>query len=219
MIETTSFFFKNFPDQCNMETLRDKFMTVGKVVDIFCPKKKDKEGKRFGFVRFAPGFAKERVLEDLNNIWISSYKLRVFFPKFERNHSVAKGGNQNQNHFAANSGVRVTSKSHADKFTGGQRTDKTEDGVPIQIKESVVRFSTTEEERSWLKDCWTGLLKEDFSWHSHIEELLSECGGYVRIRYIGDNVVIMHNNSAKPLKEMIEGLDEWFSYWFEWCRP
>lgn len=79
-----TFFFNNFPTQCSVKTLWMEFSKAGRVLDIFCPQKRDKLGKPFGFVRFPEEYNTEQFLEVLNNIWIESYKLRVFFPKFER---------------------------------------------------------------------------------------------------------------------------------------
>lgn len=51
---------------------------------MFCPKKKDRQGKRFGFVRFPKIYDPREILFELNNIWMGSFKLKVFIPKFGR---------------------------------------------------------------------------------------------------------------------------------------
>lgn len=78
-----NFFFRNFPETCSVEELRRKFEKVGRVEDIFIPGKRDKAGKRFGFVRFRKGEGADRILEQLNNVWIGSYIIRAFEPKFD----------------------------------------------------------------------------------------------------------------------------------------
>lgn len=45
-------FVKNFPETCRMKDLWFSLRKVGCLVDLFCPNKLDKSGKRFGFARF-----------------------------------------------------------------------------------------------------------------------------------------------------------------------
>ncbi|GKV53691.1 hypothetical protein SLEP1_g60208, partial [Rubroshorea leprosula] len=53
------------------------YQGYGKVVDVFVPNKRDKWGKRFGFVRMV-GVLNEYIMEKrLNEIWFGFYKLRV----------------------------------------------------------------------------------------------------------------------------------------------
>lgn len=83
-LTTTTYFFKNFPESCSVERLRQKFEEAGKVVDIFIPAKRDRSGKRFGFVRFEGAEACNERLEKLNNTWIDSFVIRAFIPRFPR---------------------------------------------------------------------------------------------------------------------------------------
>lgn len=84
--DVRSFFFRNIPDHCNLDTLHAKNNELGKVIDVFCPRKWDKEGNRFDFVRYpgGQGFDTEGILSKLNNIWIGSYKIRAYLLIFER---------------------------------------------------------------------------------------------------------------------------------------
>lgn len=79
-----SFYFTNFPSSLGVEDLWRVFMGWGKVVDVFIPKKKNKEGKSFGFVRFK-GVAYPLELEKrLDQLWIGSYKMKVNSNRFVR---------------------------------------------------------------------------------------------------------------------------------------
>ncbi|MCI22421.1 RNA-binding protein 25-like, partial [Trifolium medium] len=50
--ETTSFFFTNFPEDAKVTELWSKFARHGRVGEVYVPKKLDKQGRRFGFVKF-----------------------------------------------------------------------------------------------------------------------------------------------------------------------
>ncbi|KAL8505203.1 hypothetical protein ACS0TY_016430 [Phlomoides rotata] len=86
---TFTCFFNNYPADCKSELLRDIFNSVDKVIDVFCPRKMDKQGKPFGFVRFAGRSLKEedQLLSELNKLWIGSYKIRASIPRFNRVHA------------------------------------------------------------------------------------------------------------------------------------
>jgi RNA recognition motif-containing protein len=49
---TTSFFFTNFPEDASSGDLWSLFLKFGRVREVYIPKKLDKMGKRFGFVKF-----------------------------------------------------------------------------------------------------------------------------------------------------------------------
>lgn len=46
--------------------LKQKILEIGQVVNIFCLRKKDKEGKPFGFVRFLAKYDEWKILDALN---------------------------------------------------------------------------------------------------------------------------------------------------------
>ncbi|GLT26698.1 hypothetical protein SLA2020_017440 [Shorea laevis] len=74
---STTFFFYNFSRELETKFLWNCFHMYGKVVDVYVPSKRDKRGKRFGFVRLT-GIDNEIQMEKkLNGIWIGSYKMRV----------------------------------------------------------------------------------------------------------------------------------------------
>lgn len=111
-----SFFFRNIPDKCSLDTLHAKFNGVGKVLDVYCPGKQDKEGNRFGFVRFSgdQDFDEEKVLSMLNNIWIGSYNIRAYLPKFERNETKKQAPINRP--FEVGKGLRNPERSYRDAY-------------------------------------------------------------------------------------------------------
>ncbi|GJX74031.1 RNA-directed DNA polymerase, eukaryota [Tanacetum coccineum] len=56
----------------------------GTVVDVFIPIKKSKAGKRFAFVRFIKVINLDRLIENLNTIWIGRFHLYANPVRFER---------------------------------------------------------------------------------------------------------------------------------------
>lgn len=228
-----TFFFKNFPEGCSVEDLRDKFQRIDDVCDVFCPKKRDREGKLFGFVRFPIGCNEEELLEKINNIWLGSYKLRAFVARFSR--FPAEKNTRVTQTFAAGWGLRKENKSFIDTLKGSGGSNcagpLTHDichfssDTLIQNKEENVEsneifsFQTKEEDRKWLEDCYSGYLKSKFSWDSHGEELLQESSGILNIKPMGGNLVLLKSVGDKKTEDVLFEFDEWSYFWFEWIRP
>ncbi|GKV09573.1 hypothetical protein SLEP1_g21054 [Rubroshorea leprosula] len=75
--QATTFFIYNFPKNLEVKELWYRFQMYGKVIDVFVPKKRDKWGKRFGFLHLLGVHNESQMVRRLNEIWIDSYKLRV----------------------------------------------------------------------------------------------------------------------------------------------
>jgi RNA recognition motif-containing protein len=82
--EATTFFFTNFPEEVKAIDLWPRFARFGRVGEVFIPKKVDKQGKRFGFVKYREVKDEIELLRSISNIWVKSFKLRVNLSKFKR---------------------------------------------------------------------------------------------------------------------------------------
>jgi RNA recognition motif-containing protein len=80
----TSFFFTNFPVETKAVDLWPKFAHFGRVGEVYIPNKLDKQGRRFGFVKYRDVKDVRRQLDLISNIWVDSFKLRVNIPRFEK---------------------------------------------------------------------------------------------------------------------------------------
>lgn len=113
----TTFFFRNFPDYCSVDRLWRKFEEVGKVVDVFIPTKRDQNGHRFGFVRMADVAEGSGMLKKLNNVWVDSFIIRAFVPRFfragmENSGMKAKGGGKGRKGEEERGGGKGTREFH-----------------------------------------------------------------------------------------------------------
>jgi hypothetical protein len=73
--EATTYFFTNFPDEVKAVDLWPRFARFGRVGEVFIPAKVDKQGNRFGFVKFREVKDAKELLRSISNIWIDSFKL------------------------------------------------------------------------------------------------------------------------------------------------
>ncbi|GKB99138.1 RNA-directed DNA polymerase, eukaryota, partial [Tanacetum coccineum] len=79
-----SVYVSNFPEGCSSKDLWKVCSEYGTVVDVFIPNKKSKVGKRFAFVRFIKVFNLDRLIQNLNTIWIGRFHLFANLVHFER---------------------------------------------------------------------------------------------------------------------------------------
>ncbi|XP_020203059.1 serine/arginine-rich splicing factor 8 [Cajanus cajan] len=81
---STSFFFTNVAENQEISVLWKIFQKWGKVVDVFIPKKRDNQGRRFGFVRFSGVCDVEGLERSLNSIVIGARRLKVNLTRHSR---------------------------------------------------------------------------------------------------------------------------------------
>lgn len=218
-----TFFFRNFPDYCSQGDLRRSFEAVGRVQDIFIPRKRDLQGKRFGFVRFFSHDKQELLLERLNKVWIGSHIIRAFVPRFQRAAPVppAKvrkaeplGDKKVAQHIPSNHGIRIQGLSYSDVLSGRRRLPP-----EASMEEEQLMFSSQEEEGEWLRGAYTGRLKDEFSWRDHGEEIQQECSGKLILRDMGNHLILIQSETRGSTDQMIQGFDEWASFWLDWWKP
>ncbi|GKB47603.1 RNA-directed DNA polymerase, eukaryota [Tanacetum coccineum] len=81
---STSIYVTNFPESTNAKELLHACKAYGHVVDSFIPNKRAKNGKRFGFVRFINVFDIQRLVGNLETVWINRHKLQANVARFKR---------------------------------------------------------------------------------------------------------------------------------------
>ncbi|XP_057808529.1 uncharacterized protein LOC131023008 [Salvia miltiorrhiza] len=216
---TTTFFFNNIPEDCSLDFLRRKFETVAKTVDVYCPRKRDLRGRPFGFVRFQKVERSETLLEDLNKLWIGSYKVRVYKPKFERD--VEKRRNeQNSVKEKKLKQIQPCTMKVYNRHAGvsfkealtGAKDDK-------ELDDETFQFQTTEEDLVWLNGAFTGYIKSEFLWEEVQEEINSECAGCFKLKSLGGNMVLIQSSNEQTTEENLNKLNEWRDFWLQWWRP
>lgn len=119
MAEGTTFFFRNFLEGCKGMEIRKKFEELGRVRDVYISEKKDKKGKRFGFVRFLGWIDEEEMLRKLNRVLFGSFIIRAYIPRFNR---PVRGDERDSKKLEWFGGTRTTTESAKEL---GQEVDGT----------------------------------------------------------------------------------------------
>ncbi|XP_057779726.1 uncharacterized protein LOC130998315 [Salvia miltiorrhiza] len=224
--EVTTYFFNNIPEDCSVEFLKSKFGSVRKALDVFCPTKRDLKGKPFDFFRFEGVSDPEELLADLNQLWIGSYKIRVYKPRFNRASDVVWGGrtdkendipSANKMNVGISAGTRKAGVSFREALLG-ENEDRGENCGEDIFDEQLI-FQPMVDEVEWLQDAFTGYLKTDFVWEEVKDEINCECAGRIKVTTLGSNMVLVQSFCEQSVDEVLKDFDEWRVFWFQWCRP
>ena len=82
--DATTFFFSRFPEDHSELDLWRIFQRFGRVVEVFIAKRRNRWGRRFGFVRFLVVSDKKKMETDLDKIYIGNLKMYVNLPRYKR---------------------------------------------------------------------------------------------------------------------------------------
>ncbi|KAL4271528.1 hypothetical protein GQ457_13G014790 [Hibiscus cannabinus] len=89
-------FVSNISDRMHWQGVWQLFDRHSEVVDVFIPRRRNKQGERFGFVRMAMRAAAEWVIERLNGFWLYGSRITVAFAvKADRDTSCRRRSEQN----------------------------------------------------------------------------------------------------------------------------
>ena len=214
--DTTSFYFSHFLDSVQEKELWKIFQEWGKVWEVFIPLKRNKQGHRYGFVRFKGVENEDRLERSLdNNIYINDMKLFVNKPKFQRGgykvDNKQKGSNsrtggkflqgEQRDQLKQQHTWPSKTKTYADvvkqdnlqegKGTRGLMTGK----VVTEAKLESVVIQTEKSKTKWLDKVWVGHLKNE-GMFERVDEELQEMQGLdgieLKSAYWGEDMVILH---------------------------
>ncbi|GKV27044.1 hypothetical protein SLEP1_g36252 [Rubroshorea leprosula] len=184
--QATVFFFTNFPDGWTYEQMWRTFLKFRRVFAIYIPQRKNKEGSRFGFVRFLD-VKDERSLGD-----------RGPKPSYAE---VVKGFGSRGDKWAANRGIKpaqpgITSNS-----------GKTEQKWVEKRRElhwTRLEFNPKYEDWEWLEGCFVGIARSVGIVPILQERLYMEGLFSIKLRAMGGKLVLMDCDDKEELKELVE---------------
>ncbi|GLU16462.1 hypothetical protein SLE2022_328950 [Rubroshorea leprosula] len=235
---TTTFFFYNFPEELEAKFLWNSFRLYGKAVDVYIPSKRDKRGKRFGFVRMARVKNELQMERQLNTMWISSYKMKVEIAddrgkKPTESKKLQRAVKDNGLTSKMNRLVQP-GKSYAQAVKGkGKRAEKAQiqpqdkdeeetadkDEVKKRVVENmVVEHSPTGEELHWLEGGMVAVVRS-LGLISEIQERIDVDGGSISLTPIGGRRVLLSERVVGYLSEYMKINEELFDLWFESINP
>jgi hypothetical protein len=197
------------------------FQKWGKVNEFFIPNKRNKYGKRFGFVRF-DGIVNPKDLElKLDNIFIGEMKLHVNLPRFNREKEVLKE-NENEGYRAlkerreegaatSTSNVR-RNVSFAQAVAGGGKAQKEFPVLGEKSFEDIFHrsFKIQQKVVDRTCQCFVGKIKGSLN-PFLVQEKVHELGFFnIKAIPMGNDMILLDSNCPEEISEFVEkAKDSW----------
>ncbi|GKB11596.1 nucleotide-binding alpha-beta plait domain-containing protein [Tanacetum coccineum] len=202
-----SIYVTNFPENFSAKELFQSCKQYGHVVDSFIPRKRTKEGKRFGFVRFINVFNVDRLVNNLCTIWVGQFKLHANKARFQRatlNKGQGADHKKVANSSRPNSGDSGSSNSYVNAVKNHKSVDH--DSPAIVLDEDCALSKD-------LSSSLMGRIKEFASLTNLKNALMNEGFVDLNVSYLGELWVLLEFSSVKSKEAFRDnvGVSSWFS--------
>ncbi|GAU40168.1 hypothetical protein TSUD_292720 [Trifolium subterraneum] len=214
--ETTSFFFTNFPEDAKVVDLWSRFGRFGRVGEVYIPKKVDKQGRQFGFVKFRDVSDARELLRTISDIWMGSFKLRVNLAKFRKNNQPEATGEQRKGLLMGQKTTQVDKS-----FKNALMAVDSEDGsggyhqgnmAGAQTRPEVVWEVEVEDEvMSKLSGAYVGYLVDDKEAITIQNQFRMDGLQYLKVCVLGFMKILLWSDKVGEVKEVVESVGWWCS--------
>uniref|UniRef100_K7M684 RRM domain-containing protein n=1 Tax=Glycine max TaxID=3847 RepID=K7M684_SOYBN len=221
--EITSFYFTRFGDDITEKDLWYHFKKWGDVREVFIAKRRNKTGRRYGFVRFKGLRDAQYTAKQLDKVVIGGLKLFVNIPKYEREQLRRNedGGGRQQSHQEKFSSVDDRARyahqsnptSYLDALTRNIWVPKRQTVVNTHDNNcgssfSLVHIEIGKEDSKWLENAWVGSLQNPTLFEKVEDELWWLTGLDLKPSYIGDDKVLLHGIKDEVAKQVMNAVSE-----------
>nr|KYP76681.1 hypothetical protein KK1_020933 [Cajanus cajan] len=208
-LDITTFFFSGFPDKYTNVDLWKLFQRWGQVREVYVLAKRDRYGKRFGFVRFSKVENIHQLGRVLDQIEIEGKKLSVNIPRYNRKQSVSE--------FIDDRRKPKNKKDH--RLPHREHREWNQFGHSPVWCNWALQYSTFVEDEPLLNKCFVGKVT-DHTLESSIQNILNDEGLFtVNSIPIGDNWVLLAPRGVDDITEHLQELSEWLGTYFEILIP
>lgn len=202
------------------------FDKYGKVRDIFISNKKNKGGKRFGFVRFLDVVNAVQLEKRLETICIGDVNMEINLPKFEKDKYLYKrsisGGNSDLKHQsyqrmrgeASYANVCNKNQPHSTPQREKQNKESWKDEEWYGLE-----YNVEQEEMEWLKKCYVAEVKRPNVVLFLQERLCMQGYQSVKVTPMGGSLVMLYPDDEGEILDMISKGSPWMNELFVSVRP
>jgi hypothetical protein len=205
---TTSFFFTNFPKDASTGDLWKLFHSFEKVGEVYIPKKKDKYGRRFEFVKFKEVFDVDVLSQSLKDVWMGSSKLWVNLSRFKR----TEGKEIQPNSTPVDSKMvsmeeRRSGRSYREALRGGVVIPQL---LKVQVNEDLCKE---------LHGGIVGKLAREKDVRRIQTTLYMEGYRSIKVTHMGGNMVLLRSPVNEDVTRLMKSKNECLSYYFSELKP
>ena len=189
------------------------FQKWTRLEEVFISCRPNRWGRRYGFVRFFDVVNLGRLQKKLDRIYIGNMKLQVDVLRFSRDGLEEGGqtrGGRSQNSKVPTKITRVEVRKEVWKL----RKDKQSyaDAVKTShiVKWKRAGFGTKSQVLPWMVSSVVGKMLPDLDFYQLREEFFKGGMSMVRVRYMGDNLVLLTPKEGECMDDNINLNKEWF---------
>ena len=173
-------------------------------------------------MRFYPVPNKAKLEKKLDQIYIGNLKLHVNFPKYRRAEvEVHKGKPSTSRHVISRARSPKGKMKEKEVWRGYRTIRKDETQKPKQSYVEVARkhskgrrtgpaFETPPNAPSWLVSSAVGWMSSDMSFDTLNEEFVNGGMSRIKLRFMGDNLVLLTPKDGDRMEDIIKLNNEWF---------
>ncbi|GLT45722.1 hypothetical protein SLA2020_195340 [Shorea laevis] len=207
------------------------FLKYGRVYSIYNPNKRNREGKRFGFVRYLDVKDEKTLEKRLDQIWVENQKMKVNIPRFKQEFSERKRvvASKEKEYYSIRDQPMQSSRSYAEVLTGkGTHQPEKGNGITGPQKGWVAKKEQTRTEKEynprredweWLEGCSVGTLRS-LQLAPVIQERLYMEGMFaIKTKTMGGKLILLEGDDKEELKEIVENAKQWLNQWFDDIKP
>jgi hypothetical protein len=207
---TTSFFFTNIPDEATTEDLWKLFLKFGRVWEIYMPKKLDKRGRRFGFVKFKVVSEVELLNDKLQDVWMGTFKLLVNISRFARSDN--KTDSSQSNH-GTRSALQLKEVGSGSSFRTALM------GGASASKAVVMKVLVNEELCKELQGSMVGTLAREKDVRRIQTTLYMEGFRSISVTHMGGNMALLRSPVEGDVARLLKSKNECMEYYFSEVKP
>ncbi|XP_057432259.1 uncharacterized protein LOC130725013 [Lotus japonicus] len=217
------------------------FSRWGEVQEVFIPFKRNREGRKFGFVRFFVVSDPVKLRRQLDQIIIGCTKLHVNPPRFEipNPQRLANSGYQTRSENLERQPRTISNqakgyprsvagkKSYAEAVSGGEGKAEPHKNIlkKQQIKqgkakgETVAQLWVEDSIDEWLQRCWVGKI-QNISMIDKLQETMIIDGIHsIKARFMGDDLFLLSGEQEENLEDTIKRSEDWMNEMFSSLVP
>jgi len=214
---TTSFFVTNFPDEVSNTDLWKLFINFGRVGEVFIPKKLDKWGRRFAFVKFWEVLFVEELAESLKDVWCGDHKLKVNMARFEREDKKVMIQSQSQpRRKVPEQRIVEAGTSFRGALLGDRRSGKEGDNSDELPALEILSEPELLEE---LERCFVGRLTQHMEAEAVQTSLFMEGWRNIKVVPMGEKLVLLKGNRKEDVTKTLEVNKAWWKATFSEVLP
>ncbi|KAJ4825577.1 hypothetical protein Tsubulata_006514 [Turnera subulata] len=217
--QAISLYVENIPAEWSPTETYRIMSKYGEVMDVYIPMKRTRRGQRFCFVRFRGVRDTQRLLYDVNRIFMEVGPIRA---NIARERSGARQWQLpiKQNPVPRARGLVMPTKTYAATVTQSQKQGRMGEGKSTDVEVLTgTTFIPTSETLSWLSRCAVGIIKDprEMDYVHHIWALHGY--GEVEVSKLAGNSFLACFPSTDSMQQFLQAPPDWVSLWFDSIKP